>query len=82
VAVPDFQSLMRPVLMVLDNGTERSIKSIRADLAEHFDLTPQELEERIPSGRAKTFQNRIGWATTYPGSTDVIVGFCPVWKEG
>lgn len=71
MAVPDFQSLMRPVLMVLDNGTERSIKSIRADLAEHFDLTPQ-LEERIPSGRAKTFQNRIGWATTYLLRTGLV----------
>ncbi len=63
--MPDFQSLMRPLLASLQDGDERSIKAVRAALADKFELSEQDLEEKIPSGRAKTFQNRVGWATTY-----------------
>ncbi len=65
MAVPDFQSLMRPLLLTLSNGDERAVSSIRAELAEKFGLTAVELEEELPSGRARTFANRVGWATTY-----------------
>jgi len=65
MAVPDFQTLMRPVLVALEDGTPHSTKAIRDVLAEEFELTPEDLAEKIPSGRAKTFQNRVGWALTY-----------------
>jgi restriction system protein len=35
-------------------------------------LTAADLEERIPSGRAKTFQNRVGWAATYLYRTGLL----------
>jgi len=63
--VPDFQSVMRPLLVVLADGHDRSPKLIRAEVADQFALTPEDLEEEIPSGSAKTFQNRVGWALTY-----------------
>jgi restriction system protein len=65
VPVPDFQTLMRPILVALDDGAPRSPKAVRAVLATEFDLTAEDLAEKIPSGRAKTFQNRVGWALTY-----------------
>jgi restriction system protein len=64
LAIPDFQTLMRPLLAHFENGSETSIAAVREILAEDFHLTAADLEERIPSGRAKTFQNRVGWATT------------------
>ena len=70
--LPDFQTVMRPLLQRLSDGGEHPIKALRAALAEQFSLTPAELEERIPSGRATTFQSRVGWATTYLYRTKLI----------
>ncbi len=65
VAVPDFQTVMRPVLVALAEGNDLSSSAIRSAVAQHFSLSQAELDEKIPSGRAKTFANRIGWALTY-----------------
>jgi restriction system protein len=63
--VPDFQTLMRPLLEEYAVGGERPIREVRAALASKFALTPEELAARLPSGLAKTFDNRVGWAATY-----------------
>jgi restriction system protein len=65
VAVPDFQTLMRPLLASLEDGSDHSIKQVREELAREFALSDEDLAEELPSGRAKTFANRVGWATTY-----------------
>jgi restriction system protein len=65
VAVPDFQTLMRPLLTALEDDGEHSIAELRERLANEFALTSGELAQELPSGRAKTFSNRVGWATTY-----------------
>ncbi len=72
MSVPDFQTLMRPLLVVLDDGQDHVIKSVRADLAEHFALSQTDIDELIPSGRVTTFQNRVGWAATYLYRTKLI----------
>lgn len=41
------------------------MKSIREALAQQFQLTETELEERLPSGRDRTYRNRVGWALTH-----------------
>jgi restriction endonuclease Mrr len=38
--VPDFQTLMRPLLEEYAAGNERPIAEVRAALASQFDLTP------------------------------------------
>ncbi len=65
MAVPDFQTLMRPLLEEYAAGGERRIADVRAALATRFELTEEELAERLPSGLARTFDNRVGWAATY-----------------
>lgn len=72
VTVPDFQTIMRPLLAALEDGDPQSVKSVRASVAAHFALTQDDLDEMIPSGRAKTFSNRVGWATTYLYRAGVI----------
>lgn len=62
--VPDFQTLMRPVMQEYAAGGERRIADVRASLAVTFELTEEDLAERIASGQP-TFQNRVGWATQY-----------------
>lgn len=56
---------MRPLLEVLNDDRDHHVKAIRADLAGRFSLGQADIEEMIPSGRVTTFQNRVGWATTY-----------------
>jgi restriction system protein len=56
---------MRPLLEVLNDSNDHHVKGIRADLAHRFSLDQADIEEMIPSGRVTTFQNRVGWATTY-----------------
>ena len=65
MAIPDFQSIMRPLLAVLADGQDKSVKTIRDTLAQQFGLTEEELEERLPSGRDRTYRNRVGWALTH-----------------
>ena len=65
MAVPDSQTLMRPLLEEYADGGERPIAEVRAVLGTKFALTPEEFAERLPSGLAKTFDNRVGWAATY-----------------
>jgi len=65
VAIPDFQTIMRPLLVVLEDGQERTSTQIREALANEFSLSEEELAEMIPSGRAKIFANRVAWAMTH-----------------
>ena len=65
MAVPGYQTLMRPLLEEYAAGGELPIADVRAALATRLGLTPEELAERLPSGLARTFVNRVGWAATY-----------------
>lgn len=65
MAVPDFQTIMRPLLDLHGDGEEHEIATTHGQVADFFDLSPEERAERIPSGRVTTLQNRVGWATTY-----------------
>ena len=38
VAIPDFQTLMRPLLLTVEDGEPRAIKDVRAQLASEFEL--------------------------------------------
>ena len=65
VAVPDFQTVLRPLLVILNDDHDHAISAVREELAERFSLSRADLEERVPSGRVTRFQNRVGWAATY-----------------
>lgn len=65
MAIPDFQSIMRPMLEHLADGKVHRNRETNEFLAEHFQLSEEELSEMLPSGYAKLFDNRIGWAKTH-----------------
>lgn len=65
MAIPDFQSIMRPLLENLADGEIRRNRETNDYLAQHFQLTENELAEMLPSGYARLFENRIGWAKTH-----------------
>ncbi len=63
--IPDFQTLMRPLLQLHADGAEHLNRDLVAQLAEQFFLTEEERRELLPSGGARLFDNRIGWAKTH-----------------
>ncbi|MDH1261347.1 restriction endonuclease [Pseudomonas sp. GD03944] len=64
MSIPDFQSVMRPLLTIVQDGAALPLSELRARIAREFSLTEAELKERVPSGQ--TFiNNRVGWARTY-----------------
>ena len=66
MAVPDYQSLMLPLLQfTARKGGETSTSEAVEVLAKELDLTDQDLKEMLPSGIQSTFVNRVGWASTY-----------------
>jgi len=65
MAVPDYQSLMRPLLAQHQGGGELRRSELREALAVELGLTPEDREERLPSGTQATFDNRVNWAVVY-----------------
>jgi restriction system protein len=65
VGVPDFQSLMLPLLRIAGDGTEHALGDARAQLGSEFKLTRAEQDDRLPSGRQSRFANRVAWAKVY-----------------
>jgi restriction system protein len=63
--IPDFQSLMLPLLKYCADGAEHGRQAVYADLAKQFALTESELAEMLPSGKQSRFANRVAWAKSY-----------------
>jgi restriction system protein len=65
MAIPDFQTLMLPILKVAGDGQEKRIGDVINQLAHEFGLTEEERQQMLPSGKGKSFANRANWAKTY-----------------
>jgi restriction system protein len=65
MAVPDFQTIMLPLLQMFSDDRIHQIKDLVEPLADKFGLTQEQRAEMLPSGRQQTFRNRIAWSRTY-----------------
>jgi restriction system protein len=65
MAIPDFQSLMLPLLALLGDGKEHYNADIYVNLANLLGLTGEEQKLLLPSGRQPIFTNRTAWAKSY-----------------
>ena len=65
MSIPDYQSIMLPLLTILRDGNLHDTRELRSRLVQTFSVTDEELRETLPSGSAPLFNNRVGWATTY-----------------
>jgi restriction system protein len=65
MAIPDFQTLMLPLLRIAADGAEHSLAESRSPLADQFGLTDDERAELLPSGQQPRFNNRVAWAKVY-----------------
>ena len=65
MAIPDFQSFMRPILSSVSNGQTLTLNELREYAIDFFELSTEESNERLPSGKQTVVSNRVGWARTY-----------------
>jgi restriction system protein len=72
MAIPDYQSIMLPLLGLLSEHEPLHSAEAIARLAEHFKLTDDERTEMLPSGASTTFGSRVGWAKTYMKQAGLI----------
>lgn len=63
--IPDFQSLMLPLLKLAADGCEHTIGEAVESLAKEFKLTDEERRHLLPSGTQATFDNRVHWARSH-----------------
>jgi restriction system protein len=57
MAIPDYQSIMLPLLQFARDEREHSVREAIEVLADEFGLTDEERKELLPSGRQPTFDN-------------------------
>jgi restriction system protein len=71
MAVPDYQSLMLPVLLASSKGELRVGEAIRL-IGEQLKLTDEDRAKLLPSGKQGLFENRVHWAKFYLGKAGLI----------
>ena len=85
MTVPDFQTIMLPLLKFLGDGKERSLHQIVEGLVKELKLSTQDLDELIPSGQTR-FYNRIGWAKVYLSKSGLLKmtrrSYCQITDRG
>jgi restriction system protein len=64
MTIPDYETLMLPVLKLFASGAKNVSECLPA-VKREFGITDQEAEELLPSGRVTVLQSRTHWARTY-----------------
>jgi restriction system protein len=65
MSVPDFQSLMLPLLEFAADRREHSLSDARDALVKKLGVSEEEGAELLPSGRLAVYDNRVSWAKVY-----------------
>jgi restriction system protein len=65
MAIPDYETIMLPLLRLASDESEHRFRDAIEQLASEFGITDAERVELLPSGTAPLFDNRVGWARTY-----------------
>ena len=63
--IPDFQSIMLPLMEIAANKNVYLFRDVVNKLIEKYDLTDDEKKELLPSGKQTIIENRAGWAKTH-----------------
>ena len=70
--IPDFQTIMLPLLKTFQDGEEKTSKELREKMVSYFNISIDEQKEKIPSGKQPLYYNRVAWAIAYLKMADLI----------
>jgi restriction system protein len=65
MAVPDYQSLMLPLLRYCRDGVDHSLAEVVNALAKELVLSESDVSETLPNSGQSKLVNRVGWAKSY-----------------
>jgi len=65
MAVPDFQTLMLPLLVLMGDSAEHGLAEVIESLGDRLGLSPEEKKELLPSESDVKFDNRVRWSAFY-----------------
>src|SRR5882672_2372784 len=86
MTIPDYQTVMLPLLRFLGDGRERSLGEAVETISVEFHLTPEERQQLLPSGTSTVIGSRVGWARTYMKKAGLIDstrrGFIRITERG
>jgi restriction system protein len=71
--VPDFQSMMRPLLEFAADGKEHELQEVTKHIADHFKLSDADREDMVPTGKQTRLANRVGWCRTHLKQAGAII---------
>ena len=63
--VPDYQTLLLPMLKLAGGGQTETLIKAEEILADQFALSAEDRSARLPSGHQTGLRNRSGWASFY-----------------
>jgi len=63
--IPDYQTLMLPLLRIAGDEREHVLGDIIEFLADEFKVSQEERRTLLPSGGQEILDNRVAWARTY-----------------
>lgn len=72
--IPDFQTMMRPLMEFISDGQEHAMREALEHLSNVFKLSDQERNQLLPSGRQELFTNRLAWAKTHLRMAGLLEG--------
>ena len=78
--IPDYQSLMRPVLEAAAVEPRR-IGDVVEHISDQLDLSPEERSQMLPSGKQTVIANRVHWARSYLKQAGVVRNPKRGWYE-
>lgn len=70
--LPDFQSIMRPLLAHLADGQPHTLSELHDRICQELGLTSDEVKQRTSSGKQTVMRNRVGWARTRLNKAELI----------
>jgi restriction system protein len=72
VPIPDFQTLMRPVLVAIEGDEPKSHAQIRDTVAPALNVSDEDRQVMLPSGKQALFTNRVAWAITHMAQAGLL----------
>lgn len=71
MSIPDYETLMLPVLKAFDQGAE-TVKDCLPTIKRHFNVSDDEALELLPSGSTTILSSRVHWARTYLSKAELL----------
>lgn len=72
MSIPDYQTLMLPLLRALGDDHPRHVRELSQILGQQFSLSEGELNQLTPGGGSLQFHGRVGWAKTYMSQAGLL----------